>query len=91
MYEERIFADNINNYDMILLYIRNSQTSEIFCPTIIDKSDFNKEIVYYSGGFSDTSSECAGIVKIDTQNNKISWMDRNNAKQIITKVIGIKL
>lgn len=91
MNEERTFANNINNYDMILLYVRNSQTSEIFSPTIIDKSDFNKEIVYYSGGFSDTSSECTGIVKIDTQNNKICWLDRMHTKQTITKVIGIKL
>lgn len=87
---ERNFSDNVNNYDNILLYVEAIETSSIYPPTIIDKSDFNKNIVYYIGGFSSTCVLASGYVNIDSVNNKIVYISKGHNSQQITKVIGIK-
>ena len=55
---ERNFSDNVNNYDNILLYVEEIDSSRIYPPTIIDKSDFNKNIMYYIGGIDYDSQWC---------------------------------
>lgn len=88
---ERAFTDNINNYDMILLYVEATADETLYPPTTIDKSDFDKEAYFYIGGYSSNVNYAGGKVKIDTQNNKIHFVYKGHNTQYIAKVIGIKL
>lgn len=88
---ERAFTDNINNYDIILLYVQSTVDEITYPPTIIDKSDFNKEAYFFIGGYSSSVGLASGSIKIDTQNNKIHFIYKGYGEQQVTKVIGIKL
>ena len=87
----RTFTDNVSKYDMLLLYVGSSTDNDlVFPPTVIAKTHFNRNVNYYTQGFSSTLSQNTGKVKIDTQNNKIIYIGKGHSYHRVTTVIGIK-
>lgn len=87
---ERIFLDNVSDYDIVVVYYGCIGSDMIFPPNMIDQMYFNKSIMHYLGGLSSSASEAAARVKIDTENNKIIFENKGYSTQQILSVIGYK-